>query len=344
MRNLLQQRLRSPLLTCSEDICHCEEANPTWQSSIYEFRYLENGKRSVCFINSVEGTRRATDAEISRRRPRPCGHGRVTITGQNLFQAPEHHAFTLLEAVASVAIFCLLMVGVAALWHVCWSATEKINNSASQNLPELVLKRVGDAIEASVFHKKPKSLYSWNAENTRGGSSESDQVSFVTSFAPDATEGSPEYAPLERVLIRARDNDRGTQELVMFAAPFTMEKDDWQRETVLLQDVAAFRVRYRAAKNKEWLDRWSDENHAPSGVEFSIALKGEEAKRVDESWSHACTVKVNPTIELSVFSSGKSTNSVQKGTSAGAAGGQNPGIDFQNSLQGGFQGGQGQTQ
>jgi type II secretory pathway component PulJ len=208
-------------------------------------------------------------------------------------------AFTLLEAVVSVMIFGLLMVAVGSVWTVCWRATERIANRDTQDARmSLVLRRFEKAVEGAVFHKEPKSLYAWKSSEGRVAFSESDRVSFVTSLAPDANAESAEWGALERIRVGLRDDKGGKKQLIAQAAPFTMKEDDWQRETVLLENVAAFRVRFWDGERKDWAGSWSSEERPPVAVQFVIELVG-ETRSSSDVWQSAVTARVFPSMDPS---------------------------------------------
>jgi hypothetical protein len=200
-------------------------------------------------------------------------------------------AFTLLEAVIATSIFMLLMVGVAALWSASWKAVDKISGSGlARSESDILLRRLGEAADASVFHTKPKALYSWKLGDSL--TLNSADISFVTTFPPDAGEPNVERAPVERILLKIRDED-GRRSLVMFAAPFTMEEGEWQREVVLMDGVEGFRVRFWDEQQKDWTDRWDDEAKAPKAVQFSVLMKGEVTKGFD-SYPHYVMSQIPP--------------------------------------------------
>lgn len=175
------------------------------------------------------------------------------------------------------------MITVGALWNVSWRAAERIaRGSAGDQGAALALRRLAQAVEASVFREKPAALYAWSGEDDGGGGL--DRVSFVTSMAPDVAEPSGETAPLERVSLQSQPGEKGSHQLVMLAGPLTMEDKDWQRQTVLLDNLAAFRLRYWSEERKDWVSGWRDENHAPKAVQISFALKGEPLHT--EVWPH----------------------------------------------------------
>ncbi|MDD2708244.1 MAG: prepilin-type N-terminal cleavage/methylation domain-containing protein [Verrucomicrobiae bacterium] len=190
--------------------------------------------------------------------------------------------FTLLEVVVSVSVFCLLMLAVASVWTVSWRATERIaRRDATGGNPQVVLDRLEEAVEAAVFHRQPKSLYAWQGKN---GRNEADEISFVTTLAPDAAAASAWDGAPERLEVKWRAVKSGMGELVMSAGPFTLE--EWDREVVLLENVAAFRVRYWNKARQDWVDRWEDEDKAPAAVWFGLAMKGEPVASRRTGWAH----------------------------------------------------------
>ncbi len=208
-------------------------------------------------------------------------------------------SFTLLEAVVSVLIFGLLMAAVASLWVACWKASERVAKGGyEENAPELILKRLGESVEASIFHIQPQTLYAWKGVDEGGGGGEADSVSFITALSPDVGESSIQFSPLERVMITAQQGDHGKHELVVLAAPLTMEEDDWQRKTVLLDEIEAFRVRYWDHDRGEWVDGWEEENRAPQAVQMGIVFKGEKTGMDITEWQHYWTAFVHPPIKL----------------------------------------------
>jgi prepilin-type N-terminal cleavage/methylation domain-containing protein len=218
----------------------------------------------------------------------------------------HNQGFTLIEALVSVAIFGLLMMSVAALWTVCWRATERISRDENPSgKPDLVLKRLSEAVEASVHHEKPKDLYVWKGESGRSGEV---LLSFVTSFPPDAAEISSQYGALERIEISATATAKGNQ-LIMKAGPFTMKENEWQRKTVLFEEIEAFRVRFWSEKQKDWVDDWTDEENAPSLVQMGLAMKGDTADGDLESWKNVRVARVYPTVDWEKLTkTGSSTN------------------------------------
>ncbi len=234
------------------------------------------------------------------------------------FKILSRSGFTLLEAIVSVVLFGLLILAVASMWDVCWRATEQITRGGgAKKQPDVVLERLREAVEASVFHAQPQSLYAWHGTDDRSGAEEADRVSFVTTLPLDAAELSSEFAPLERMMVSVRQESNGKRSLVMQVGPFTMNEDDWQRETVLLANVAAFRVRYWDEDRKDWVDGWNNEDHAPAAVQFGIVLAGEPSGLDFERWAHRSVVRVYPSPEEALLSTAllnaiTSSNAVQQ--------------------------------
>jgi len=203
-------------------------------------------------------------------------------------------AFTLLEAMLAVAIFALLMICVASIWMVSWRAAERVmGDQGDASRADFVLKRLGESVEAAVWHKEPKGLYTWGIQDDHSGENEGDRISFVTSLAPDAAALSSNGAPLERIQLEVRNAEGGKRQLVLLASPFTMEENDWQREVVLLGNVQSFRVQFWNDDRSEWVDGWSDEDHAPSAVRMAISVPGE---KVGFDWAgmmHTRTARVD---------------------------------------------------
>jgi len=226
-------------------------------------------------------------------------------------------AFTLLEAMLAVAIFGLLMLAVAAVWNTSWSATERIaTREQVEKRPELVLRRLGEAARTSIYHRKSSAIYAWNGQDDGGGSEESDSVSFTTSLPPDVGESMPEFSPPERISLSVRRGEHG-RELVMLAAPFTMEEDDWQRETVLVEDVGAFHVEYWDKNQNAWVGGWTAQDHAPEAVMMAISLPGEPVKSASDPWLHSLMTRVRPSLEMPETAAG-STNATSSAAATGA--------------------------
>ena len=224
--------------------------------------------------------------------------------------------FTLLEAMLAVFIFSLLMVAVGSVWTVSWKALMKIEEgSYSDNSADYVLRRLSEAVEASVFHTKPGTLYVWKGE--KGLSSDSHRLSFVTSLAPDVGEAYLEFSPLERIQIEVR-SEGGKQQLIMSAAPFTMEEDDWQRETVLMEDVDSFQVRFWDKVRKDWVDEWKNGAAAPEAVQMSIKIKGESDSSDEPSHTRTVQVPSQQKLEPLITSSGSGTGSTNSPPPAAA--------------------------
>lgn len=199
--------------------------------------------------------------------------------------------FTLIEAMLSVVIFGMLMLAVASVWQVCWMAAARVRDGGRAGKdPELAMKRLSQAVEASVFRPDPHNLFSWQGLDGGRGTDESDRVGFVTALAPDASGARGGHSPLERILLSVKRGSRGGGKLMLSAGPYTMGDGDWAREVVLIGNVAAFRVQYWSGERKEWGDGWSDEGRAPGAVRFAIALEGEPAPSDFAGWKHTVTV------------------------------------------------------
>lgn len=209
----------------------------------------------------------------------------------------DNIAFTLLEAMVAVMIFGILMLAVGSLWSVCWKATERISQrDTGGGRIHLVLQRLERAVENSVFHKEPRSLYAWESGGRRGGFPESDLLSFVTVLAPDADADLAERSAPERIQVGLQNGPSGKKQLVARAAPFTMKEDDWQRETVLLDNVKSFQVRFWDGDRKDWVWNWSDGEHPPIAVQFVIEALG-DAKTGGEVWKREGTARIFPSLD-----------------------------------------------
>lgn len=219
--------------------------------------------------------------------------------------------FTLLEALAAVMLFGLLMLATASLWNISWRASEEISRVEMEEIaPETVMKRLAEAIEASLFRSHPRGLYAWETKDDRSGNGEADEISFITSRSPDGIRPHSRYAPLEKIQISVCSSSDARRQLVLRVGPFTMVEEAWQREVVLLENVESFRARYWCKAKKEWVDSWKEDEHAPEAVRLILTLSKSAFVSSREIRSYQITARVCLPIEAKVIEGNSSGISI----------------------------------
>ncbi len=231
--------------------------------------------------------RRAVRCAAARPAVAPYHEQNNSLSGHGL------GAFSLVEAMMAVVIFGMLVLMVASMLNVCLHAATRVEQRHFiSNDPDRVLQRLKQAMEASVFHRDANSLYAWHGKDEGRGIEEADRMSCVTTLAPDATGARGDFSPLERILVAIHADGPGRHPLVLYAGPYTMGNGNWARETVLMRDVKALRIRYWNLANHEWADGWSDGEHPPAAVWMGIVPPNENADENPDDWKHVCVARI----------------------------------------------------
>jgi len=181
-------------------------------------------------------------------------------------------AFTLLEVMLAVTMLGLLVLAVSSTWNAGLRGWKRSNGLAENfQRQRIVLDALTEMAQAAIYVPERAKLYAVRSERDPFLG---DSISFVT--ASDALLPPQEtiVAGMRRVTIGMARDDNGQPCLTMLNVPALQEVDRFNRPVghVLGRDVVGFTVRYRDAQTGIWKDAWTETDHFPAAVEFTLTF------------------------------------------------------------------------
>lgn len=185
-------------------------------------------------------------------------------------------AFTLLEVMLAVTMLGLLVVAVSSTWSAGLRGWKRSNGLAEMyQRQRIVLDALTELSQAAIYVPERARLYAVRAERDPFLG---DSISFVTSSDALLPPQESLIAGMRRVTIGMTRDDNGQPCLMMLNIPALQEVDKLRRPAghVLGRDVVGFTVRYRHAQTGIWKDNWTEGDHFPAALEFTLTFAGKE--------------------------------------------------------------------
>ena len=196
-------------------------------------------------------------------------------------------AFTLVEAIVSVAVFSIVLAMVyGVFFSLARSTVAGAEATVEIQRQRIALKTIEDSLSGLVYYEQSKEQYSFLADTTIF---EYPSISFVSRVPPDFL-GNKEFGSqrLRRITFQVEDDEDLGRSLVMYQEalmqPINTQDIREPKRWVLGPNLDTFFFVFWSTINNEWVSEWTETNSVPSRLKFELAFKGAdgEAARIEE--------------------------------------------------------------
>ena len=199
----------------------------------------------------------------------------------------KQSAFTLVEAIVSVALLSILLT---IVYGVFFSVTRSTVAGAEASIEiqrqRIALKTIEDSLSGLVYYEQSKEHYSFLADTEFF---EYPSISFVSRVPPDFL-GNKEFGSqrLRRITFQVEDDEDLGRSLVMYQEalmqPINTQDIQEPKRWVLGPNLDTFFFVFWSTINNEWVSEWTETNSVPSRLKFELAFKRAdgEAARIEE--------------------------------------------------------------
>jgi general secretion pathway protein J len=199
--------------------------------------------------------------------PRICAHPRPSAVKLN------RAAFTIIEIMTAMAIFCMVVAAIFAAWQAIMRGSVSGNRAAvNAQRSRIALSTIQQALGSTRSFVADVDYYTFEADNGN-----EPYLSFVSKLAPDFLR-SPRFGGFEvrRITFALEQGPDRNKRLVMRQTPVLMDMDQDEQDSpvVLANNVTKFDMEFWDKKKGDWLDEWTDTNQIPQMVKFTLQLDG----------------------------------------------------------------------
>ena len=196
-------------------------------------------------------------------------------------------AFTLVEAIVSVAVFSIVLAMVyGVFFSLARSTVAGAEATVEIQRQRIALKTIEDSLSGLVYYEQSKEQYSFLADTTIF---DYPSISFVSRVPPDFL-GNKEFGSqrLRRIEFTVEDDEDLGRSLVMYQEalmqPVNTQDIREPKRWVLGPNLDTFFFVFWSTINNEWVSEWTETNSVPSRLKFELAFKGAdgEAARIEE--------------------------------------------------------------
>ena len=196
-------------------------------------------------------------------------------------------AFTLVEAIVSVAVFSIVLAMVyGVFFSLARSTVAGAEATVEIQRQRIALKTIEDSLSGLVYYEQSKEQYSFLADTTIF---DYPSISFVSRVPPDFL-GNKEFGSqrLRRIEFTVEDDEVLGRSLVMYQEalmqPVNTQDIREPKRWVLGPNLDTFFFVFWSTINNEWVSEWTETNSVPSRLKFELAFKGAdgEAARIEE--------------------------------------------------------------
>ncbi len=196
-------------------------------------------------------------------------------------------AFTLVEAIVSVAVFSIVLAMVyGVFFSLARSTVAGAEATVEIQRQRIALKTVEDSLSGLVYYEQSPEHYSFLADTTIF---DYPSISFVSRVPPDFL-GNKEFGSqrLRRITFQVEDDEDLGRSLVMYQEalmqPVNTQDIREPKRWVLGPNLDTFFFVFWSTINNEWVSEWTETNSVPSRLKFELAFKGAdgEAARIEE--------------------------------------------------------------
>ncbi len=180
-------------------------------------------------------------------------------------------AFTLIEILIALSIFCLVLVSIHSTWMAILRASRAGQDAAiAVQRARMAGRTIEEALGSVQSFAANQLYYSFVADN---GSDST--LSFVARLSPSfPRSGKFGGLDLRRVTFSVENGESGSRQLVLRQQPLLMDLDRDEKDypLVLAKNVRQFKTEFYDARLEDWIDEWKQTNQIPTLVRVNLEL------------------------------------------------------------------------
>jgi prepilin-type N-terminal cleavage/methylation domain-containing protein len=227
-------------------------------------------------------------------------------------------AFTLIEIMLAMAIFCLVLAAIYSTWMLILRSTKSAQEAAAQvQRQRIAVRTIEDSLMCIQSFQASIQYYTFIVQN-----GDAPMLSFVARLPEDfPRNGRFGDFNLRRLTFTVEAGPDSENDLVLRQSPILMnlDQDEQNFPLVLARNVKSFAVQCWDTNALDWTDKWDDTNTLPPMVRVSLALGG----RINDSSSSAPELDITRVIAIP---SGMVPSALQNGRLGGGNGQPPPNI------------------
>lgn len=206
-------------------------------------------------------------------------NGRWSVTrgeaNANRIASRHSMAFTLIEILVALAIFCMVLTAIYSTWFTILRGSKVgLEAAASVQRSRIAVRTLEDSLSCIRSFSADMNYYSFIAENGSAAS-----LSFVSRLSPLFPRGG-KFGDFDvrRVTFAIEQGADSSKQLVLRQNPVLMDLDVDEKEhpIVLAKNIKKFEMEFWDAKEGEWVDEWTTTNQLPLMVKFTLQFSGKD--------------------------------------------------------------------
>jgi len=205
---------------------------------------------------------------------------------------PRRDAFTLLEVMLAVTMLGLLVLAVSSTWNAGLRGWKRSNGLADTfQRQRILLDALTELAQAAVYVPERAKLYAVRADRDP---LLGDTISFVTTSDALLPPHESLIVGMRRVTIGMDRAEDGQPALIMINTPALQEIDRLHPPAghLLGRDITGFAVRYRDAQTGLWKETWTENDHFPSAIEFTLTFASPQPGGPPMVWTRAVDLPI----------------------------------------------------
>ncbi len=188
-------------------------------------------------------------------------------------RSPAHHAFTLIEVMIAMTIFCLVVGVIYSTWDLIWRATRVTQAAAAQvQRQRVAIHTIEDALTCVQSFEASMQYYSFIVNN------DPPELEFTSrlpgNFPRDGKFGDLNVRQLQFTIEAGPDPELQEKDLVLRQKPILldMDEDEQKNPLVLARFVQTFSVECWDTNQAEWVTDWEYTNTIPPLIRVKLVL------------------------------------------------------------------------
>jgi len=225
--------------------------------------------RQTCLSENTPWRRKISSSAV----PRICVHLRPSAVKLNRVA----RAFTIIEIMMAMAIFCMVVAAIFAAWQAVSRGAASGNRAAvTAQRSRIALSTIQETLGSARSFVADIDYYTFEAENGN-----EPYLSFVSKLPGDFLRNSRFGGfDVRRVTFSVEQGPDREKRLVMRQTPvlMDMDQDEQDNPVVLARNVAQFDMEFWDKQKGDWTDEWTQTNQIPQMVKFTLQLDGMAAQ------------------------------------------------------------------
>lgn len=201
----------------------------------------------------------------------------------------RHFAFTLIEIVLAVAIFCMVLAMIYSTWLMIMRSMVVGQKAAAEAQRQRVaIHTIEEAITSIESFQASLQYYHFDVQNSENG--QQGMLSFVARL-PDDFPRSGRYGifdvrrltfdvePVTDPVTHVTENDLVLRQFPILTGD--VDADEQQNPFVLSRNVKIFEVQCWDTNTPGWVDEWDDTNSIPPAIRVNLAFGGKDDNSIN---------------------------------------------------------------